>query len=92
LEYWLPTKMDKKVLEKNTLDLSYKRNLQILNAILFIGVGSFITYLAALILNSDKIIQYTIILAVIATVTYLMYTKINQTLKEISQEIKKLYK
>ncbi len=82
--------MDKKELKKNSLDLSYKRHLQILSAILLIGAGSFITYLAALILNPEKIIQYTIILAVIAAVTYLMYIKTDQTLREISQKIKNL--
>lgn len=37
--------MNKIKIEKNRLDLSYQRNLQLLNIVLLIGTGSFVSYL-----------------------------------------------
>jgi exosortase/archaeosortase len=82
--------MKKLELEKNRLDLSYKRNLQLLNATLLVGAGSFITYLAGLILNQNKGFEYTLILSIIIILTYIIYQKINNRLKEISARIKDL--
>lgn len=83
--------MDKKtVLRKNILDLSYRRNLQLLNAVLIIGLGSFVAYFIGLILNPDKLIQYTLIVIVLAVVTYIFYYKVNRNLRNISREIRGL--
>ena len=84
--------MDRKQLEKNRLDLSYKRNLQLLNATLIIGGGSFVASLVGIVLNLEKIKEYAIILAIIGITTYIFYLNINNNLQQISQEIKKLYK
>jgi len=43
--------MDKDIISKNALDLAYKRNLQLANAILLIGGGSVIASFTGLILN-----------------------------------------
>jgi len=77
-------------LEKNRLDLSYQRNLQLLNAILLIGAGSFVAYLASLVLNISKAFQYSIILTILTIITTIFYRKINKNLKTISEEIGKL--
>ena len=82
--------MKRTELEKNRLDLAYQRNLQLLNAILLIGSGSFITYLVALILDTAKSFQYTIILVIVSSISVLLYRRINNNLKNISDEIKKL--
>ena len=81
--------MNKLELEKNRLDLAYKRNLQLLNVILIIGAGSFVAYFAGLILNPEKIYQHSVILFVIGILTYILYLKINDVLKEVSNKIKK---
>ena len=82
--------MGKIELEKNTLDLSYKRNLQLLNIILIVGLSSFVAYLAAFLLNPEKIRVYTILLFGIAFVTYAVYYAIDRNLRNISREIRKL--
>lgn len=66
--------MDKKELEKNVFDLAYQRNLNLLNAILLVGAGSFVAYLAALILDFTKIFEYTLLLIIIGSMTYYFYT------------------
>jgi len=75
---------------KNILDLSYRRNLQLLNAVLIIGLGSFVAYFIGLVLNPDKLIQYTLIVIVLAVVSYIFYYKINRNLRNISNKIGKL--
>ncbi len=82
--------MKKIELEKNRLDLSYQRNLQLLNTILLIGAGSFITYFVALILDTLKSYQYTIILVIILSISVFLYRKISKNLRRISEEIKNL--
>jgi len=82
--------MDKIELEKNRLDLSYKRNLQLLNVMLIVGLGSFVAYLAAFLLNPEKIKSHTILLFGIAFITYAMYYSIDRNLRNISNKIKSL--
>ena len=77
-------------IEKNVLDLSYQRNLQLLNTILLIGTGSFISYLAALIIDFSKLMQYTVLLVVIASITLIFYKRVDGKLKKISEEIRNL--
>lgn len=82
--------MDKKVIEKNRLDLAYKRNLQLSNTVLLIGIGTFVAYLAAFILNQDKLFEYTFLLVIVGIITYFLYNKIDDKLKEISNKIKNI--
>jgi len=82
--------MNKTELEKNRLDLSYKRNLQIINATLLLGVGSIITFIAALLLNRKSLTEYSIIISVLIILTYIFYKKTDKNLKQISEKIKKL--
>ena len=82
--------MIKYVIEKNALDLSYKRNLQLLNAILIIGAGSFITFLAGVFLSPEKIDSYSILLAIIGIITFVFYKRVDNNLKDISNKIRSL--
>ena len=83
--------MDEKVqIRKNILDLSYKRNLQLINIILILGGGSAIASFTGLILNLDKIFQYSVVLFVVIAITYVFYFKVNNRLKDIVVKIKEL--
>lgn len=82
--------MNRIELEKNRLDLAYSRYLQLLNTVLLLGAGSFITYLVALILDMSKIFQYTLILVIIFFLTLIFYRKIDFILKKISEDIREL--
>ena len=63
--------MNKTQLEKNCLDLEYQKNLQHLNALLSLGVGSIIVFLGGLILNFEKWFLYSVILILIFTIIIL---------------------
>ena len=82
--------MDKVNLEKNRLDLSYKRNLQLLNIILISGIGAVFAYIGALVLNPEKIFYYTVIVILVSVVSYVFYKRINDNLKNVSIKIKNL--
>ncbi len=82
--------MDKLELKKNCLDLAYKRNLYLLNALLIIGVGSIITFFAGLIFNLDKWFNYSVVLVIVFSLTYVGYIKVDNNLKDISESISKL--
>ncbi|OGJ22081.1 hypothetical protein A3K73_06555 [Candidatus Pacearchaeota archaeon RBG_13_36_9] len=77
-------------IEKNRLDLAYRRNLQLLNIFLISGLGAVFAYIGALILNLEKVLPYTIIMILVGTVTYIFYKRIDRNLKEISERIEKL--
>lgn len=82
--------MNKIDLEKNVLDLSYRRNLQLINIILILGVGTFFAYIGALILNPGKYFIYTFLIIIIGVLTYIFYQRVDDLLKEISNKIKNL--
>lgn len=82
--------MGKVELEKNVFDLAYKRNLQLLNIVLILGIGYIFTYIGALILNPEKILVYTFVLILLGAITVVFYKKINENLKKISNKIKNL--
>jgi len=82
--------MDKKEIEKNRLDLAYQRKLQLVNVVLFVGLGAIITYFAALISDLGKIYQYTILLIVLTVFIYIFYSKFDADLKNISNQIGQL--
>ncbi|MEK6848696.1 MAG: hypothetical protein AABX65_03630 [Nanoarchaeota archaeon] len=77
-------------LEKNILDLDYKRNLQLLNIVLITGLGIIFTYIGALIVSLEKYISYSLLLVVVISVTIYLYKRIDENLKEISENIQKL--
>ncbi len=80
----LLVKMNKIDLEKNRIDL------QILNIILISGIGTFFAYLGALILNPEKALTYTAVIILIASFTYVFYRRVDNNLKELSEQIKSL--
>ena len=82
--------MEKSDLEKNVLDLSYKRNLQLLNIFLISGIGAIFASVGALILNPEKVFAYVFAIILISTITYIIYAYIDERLKIISGRIKNL--
>ncbi|MBU3906912.1 MAG: hypothetical protein KKA64_01545 [Nanoarchaeota archaeon] len=82
--------MNKIDLEKNVLYLAYKRNLQLLNIVLISGLGALFAYTGALILNPEKIVTYTFVMILVGAITYIIYKNIDETLRKISNQIKKL--
>jgi len=77
-------------IEKNRLDLAYKKQLCLLNFILIIGVGSVISLFIGIIINYEKWFNYLVAFTVIAFFVYIMYLKVDNNLKKISLKIKKL--
>lgn len=82
--------MDKLAIEKNRLDLSYKRNLQLMNIVLLIGGGALVAYFAGVVLNSKQIYEYSLLFAIVSALMYIGYKKIDEKLKTISKKIKEL--
>ncbi len=82
--------MVKPIIKKNVLDLSYKRNLQLLNAVLIIGAGSFITFLAGVFLSPEKTYSYSVLLVIIGVITFVFYKRVDNNLKDISNKIRDL--
>ncbi len=78
---------DKLEIEKNVLDLAYQRNLYLLNAILFIGVGTIISYFAGIIVSPEKIYEYSIPGSIVIIITYILYSKVDKNLNDISKKI-----
>lgn len=84
--------MEKSYLEKNVLDLSYKRNLQLLNIFLISGIGVIFASIVALILNPEKLFAYVFSIIIIGVITYIIYAYIDERLKIISEKIKNIVK
>ena len=82
--------MDRIELKKNVLDLSYKRNLQILNIVLISGIGAIFAYIGALILTPVKIFSYTFVMLLIGLIMIILYNNLNSNLKDISNRIRNL--
>ena len=82
--------MDAIGLKKNVLDLSYKRNLQILNIVLISGIGAIFAYIGALILTPVKIFSYTFVMLLIGLIMIILYNNLNSNLKDISNRIRNL--
>ncbi len=82
--------MNKFDLEKNILDLSYKRNLQLISILLITGLGALFAFAGRLILNPERTLIYTLVIIFLASITYIFYQNIDEKLKEIYQKIKDL--
>ena len=77
-------------IKKNRLDLTYQRQLHQLNFILLIGAGSVISLIIGLILNVKKWFNYSIAFVIIGIITLIIYSRIDNNLKEISLKINEL--
>jgi len=86
--------MSKIEIEKNRLDLSYQRQLQLINFILIGGAGGVISLIIGLVLNPEKLVKYSIYYGIsfiiIAIILYVVYIKLNENLKNISDKLKNL--
>jgi len=77
-----------KNLEKNRLDLAYQRQLVYLNSILtFITIG-LLSFFGTFIWNKNYVIYGFLILVIIFIISYVLYSRIDKSLKEISEKIK----
>ncbi len=79
-----------KEFEKNRLDLAYRRQLSYLNAVLLLATTGLLSFIGTFIWNKDFITYGFIILIIISLISIFWYKKINDTLKNISLEIKNL--
>jgi hypothetical protein len=77
-------------IEKNRLDLAYKKQLCLLNFILIIGVGSIVSLVLGIIINPEKWFNYSVGFTIIVSFVYIGYSKIDEKLKGISLKIKSL--
>ena len=77
-------------LEKNCLDLAYQKNLQYLNALLSLGVGSLIAFIGGLILNFEKWFLYSGVIFLISTIIILIFKRTNTNLMIILNKIRDL--
>jgi len=81
------TKLD---LEKNRLDLAYRRNLQLMNIVLISILGAIFASAGWWILHPEKIRTYVFIIILLGILVYLFYRAIDSNLRGISEDIKKL--
>ena len=77
-------------LQKNRLDLAYNRQLQYLNFILLLGFGSIISLFIGLILSPERWFNYALAFVIIGIITLIIHNNIDQNLRKISAEIRKL--
>ncbi|MBS3150694.1 hypothetical protein J4425_02740 [Candidatus Woesearchaeota archaeon] len=82
--------MNKKMIEKNTLDLEYKRELQINNSILLLGTASLLPLIISFIGYQERWGLGLALTFSIAIVSYSWYKKSDKKLKHILGKIKKL--
>ena len=82
--------MDKIFLEKERLVLAYGRNLQLLSVVLFSGLGAIFTYIGALVINLERLFEYTFIIIIASAFIRFLYIRIDNNLREISEEIKNI--
>ena len=78
-----------KEIEKNRLDLAYKKQLCLLNFVLIIGAGSIVSLFIGIIINPGKLFNYSVAFTIMGFFVYIWYSKIDNNLKEISQRIKR---
>ena len=71
-------------IEKNRLDLAYKRQLCFLNFLLIIGVGSIISLIVGLLINLEKWLNYLIAFVIIGITIYLFYKKVDFLVSNIT--------
>jgi len=82
--------MDKKELEKNILDLEYKKQLQLLNTSLISGTTGLIPLLISFVWYPDRILIGLSLTFFMGSLSYIWYKNTTENLKEISEKIRKL--
>ena len=84
--------MNKKEIEKNRLDLAYKKQLQILSNTMILGTITLVPVFISIILGEtpEKRIIGLVIVAAIASIAYINYKNTDNKLKEISNKLKRL--
>jgi hypothetical protein len=82
--------MNKEDLEKNCLDLAYKRYLQILNILLISFLAAIFTFVGALILNPSLAFAYVSLIVILSILVFIFYSILDEKFKNISAKIKSL--
>lgn len=82
--------MSKDKIEKNRLDLAYRKQLQILNITLLLGTISLISLISSFIWFPERWVIGSALTIVIGILAINWYKKIDKTLKNISNKIKNL--
>lgn len=80
----------KKEFEKNRLDLAYQRQLYHLNAVLLLSTVGLLSFIGTFIWKSESFNYGFIFSIIISLVCYYWYKKIDKTIRNISNEIKRL--
>ena len=76
--------------EKNRLDLAYRRQLIYLNAVVLLGTTGFLAFLAPFVLNRQNLLYGFIVSIVILVIVVAWHKKVDKSLREISNSIRKL--
>ena len=79
-----------KDLEKNRLDLAYHRQLSYLNAVLTFATIGLLSFIGTFLWNKDYLVYGFLIVIITSLISYYLYIKVNNNLRGISNEIKKL--
>ena len=79
-----------KSLEKNRLDLAYRRQLHYLNAILLLATAGVLSFIGTFIWQKELFLQGIMLTIFIFLVVYFLHKKIDKNLELISCKIKDL--
>ena len=82
--------MNKKELEKNVLDLAYRKQLNYLNAVLAVGTIGILSFIGTFIWNKESLKLGFILTTAVILLCYAAYKKLDKNMKEISNKIRKL--
>ncbi|HLC55305.1 MAG TPA: hypothetical protein VJJ75_02095 [Candidatus Nanoarchaeia archaeon] len=82
--------MKKTEIEKNCLDLEYKKQLQIMNAVIILATTGIISFIGTFIWNKDLLLLGAAISFAILVVCRIIYANINRKLQEIAESIRSL--
>ncbi len=82
--------MKSKNLEKNILDLDYRKQLQILNAVIILGTTGVLSFIGTFVWRKELLGVGLVIAFFIIGMCLVVYAKVNQNLHEITESIRNL--
>ena len=82
--------MDKKTIQKNILDLEYKKQLQTQNVILLFGTTSVLPLISSFVWYPERLALGLLLTFLISLVAYFKYKEIDENLDNIINKIKGL--
>ncbi len=84
--------MKKIEIEKNCLDLEYKRQLQIMNALIILMTTGAVTFIGTFIWKRDLLLMGSFLTMGILMICFFTYQRVNNNLQEITEAIQRLHK